>query len=55
MLAIIIALALSTAAVSREARYMRVVASERCPMPSEMTLRGTPLERAAVAQECRAT
>lgn len=47
--------ALSTTEVSRDARYICVVASESCPMPSLITLRGMPLAFAAEAQECLAT
>ena len=48
-------LASSTAVVSSEARYICVVASESCPMPSLITDRGTWRWRAALAQEWRAT
>ena len=47
--------ALSTTDVSNEARYICVVASESCPMPSLMTDRGTLLALAALAHEWRAT
>ena len=43
-------LAVSTTDVSREARYMRVVVSESCPIPSLMTPRGIPFDFAAEAQ-----
>ena len=47
-------LALSTGDVSREARYIRVVLSDRCPMPSLITESGMPSVRAADAHEWRA-
>ena len=51
---IIIELALSTADVSSEARYMLVVVSDRCPIPSRITVIGIPAVLAADAQLCRA-
>ena len=48
-------LARSTTEVSRLARYIWVVASESCPMPSLITERGIPLALAAEAQLWRAT
>ncbi len=49
------ALALSTADVSSDARYILVVASLSCPIPSLITPTGTPLALAADAQLWRAT
>ena len=51
----IIALALSMTVVSSDARYICVVVSESCPMPSHMTEMGTFLCLAALAHEWRAT
>ena len=48
-------LALSTAEVSRLARYICVVASLSWPIPSEITDKGMPLALAAEAQLWRAT
>lgn len=48
-------LARSIREVSSEARYIRVVDSLSWPMPSEITLTGTPLVLAAEAQLWRAT
>ena len=47
----IILFALSTTDVSSEARYICVVASESCPIPSLMTDNGTFFALAALAQE----
>ena len=47
----IILFALSTTDVSKEARYICVVASESCPMPSLMTDKGTFFALAALAHE----
>lgn len=46
--------ALSTADVSSEARYMRVVFSDSCPKASLMVARGMFLHRAMLAQPCLA-
>ena len=46
----IILFALSIAIVSNDARYMRVVASESCPIPSLITEMGTFLLFAILAQ-----
>ena len=51
----IIEFALSTTDASRLARYIWVVDSESCPIPSLMTLTGIPLALAAEAQLWRAT
>lgn len=48
-------LARSIREVSSEARYIRVVDSLSWPMPSDITLTGTPLVLAAEAQLWRAT
>lgn len=48
------AFALSTAFVSREARYIWVVVSDRCPIPSRITVIGMPAVLAADAQLWRA-
>ena len=48
-------LARSMVAVSSEARYMRVVASDECPIPSLITLIATPFRYATEAQLWRAT
>ncbi len=50
----ILLFALSISDVSREARYIRVVPSESCPMPPLMTGRGIPALPAMLAHECRA-
>lgn len=47
----IILFALSTTDVSNEARYICVVASESCPIPSLITDRGTFFAFAALAHE----
>ena len=47
----IILFALSTTDVSKEARYICVVASESCPIPSLMTDKGTFFALAALAHE----
>ena len=47
----IILFALSTAIVSNEARYMRVVVSESCPIPLLIIEIGTFLLLAMLAQE----
>ena len=47
----IILFALSTTDVSNEARYICVVASESCPIPSLMTDRGTFFALATLAHE----
>ena len=51
----IILFALSTTDVSKEARYICVVASESCPIPSLITDNGTFFALAALAHEWRAT
>ena len=51
----IILFTLSTSEFSNEARYICVVASESCPMPSLMTDSGTFFALAALAHEWRAT
>lgn len=50
----IIEFALSTMELSREARYMRVVLSESCPIASLITPTGIPIFLAADAQLWRA-
>jgi hypothetical protein len=47
--------ALSITEPSNDARYMRVVSSESCPMPSLMTEIGMFLLLAMLAQECLLT
>ena len=48
------AFARSTIEVSSEARYINVVVSDECPIPSRITLIGIPLDCAADAQLCLA-
>ena len=43
------------AKVSKDAKYIRVVASESCPIPSLITDSGTFLLFAMLAHACRAT